>query len=115
MFNDVADKVFIDQAFSLLAGIHQTLFTDPVDPAGDPGGFLIDIIQRFIRVDVPPAAGISQMGLDVLFCLRTVQVGRTQLISILCRTAAYRCIRSLSHSSICPTRTSAIGLMEPKR
>src|SRR5699024_6462962 len=33
--------------------------------------------------------------------------GRTQLISILCRTAAYRCIRSLSHSSVCPTRTSA--------
>ena len=25
MFNDVADKVFIDQAFSLLAGIHQAL------------------------------------------------------------------------------------------
>ena len=31
MFNDIADKVFIDQAFPLLAGIHQALFTDPVD------------------------------------------------------------------------------------
>ena len=38
MLNNVVDKVFIDQAFSLLAGIHQALFTDPVDPAGDPSG-----------------------------------------------------------------------------
>ena len=76
MLNDVVDKVFIDQAFPLLAGIHQALFTDPVDPAWNPGGFLIDIIQRFIREDVLPAAGISQMGLDIPFCLRTVQVGK---------------------------------------
>ncbi len=76
MFNDVADKVFIDQAFSLLAGIHQALFTDPVDPAGDPGRLLIDIIQRFVCEDVLPAAGISQMGLDVPLCLRTIQVGK---------------------------------------
>ena len=76
MFNDVADKVFIDQAFSLLAGIHQALFTDPVDPAWDPGGLLIDIIQRFVCEDVLPAAGISQMGLDVPFGFRTVQMGK---------------------------------------
>ena len=43
MFNDIADKVFIDQAFPLLAGIHQALFTDLVDLAWDPGGLLIDI------------------------------------------------------------------------
>ena len=76
MFNDVADKVFIDQAFSLLAGIHQALFTDPVDPAWDPGGLLIDIIQRFVCEDVLPAAGISQMGLDVPFGFGTVQMGK---------------------------------------
>ena len=29
MFNDVADKVFIDQAFSLLAGIHQEIYKTP--------------------------------------------------------------------------------------
>ena len=76
MLNNVVDKVFIDQAFSLLAGIHQALFTDPVDPAWNPGGFLIDIIQRFIREDVLPAAGISQMGLDVPFGFGTVQMGK---------------------------------------
>lgn len=39
MFNDIADEVFIDQAFPLLAGIHQDFFTDPVDPdAGIPVG-----------------------------------------------------------------------------
>ena len=74
MFNDVADKVFIDQAFSLLAGIHQALFTDPIDPARDSSGLLVDIIQCFIREDVLPAAGISQMGLDVPLCFGTVQV-----------------------------------------
>ena len=76
MFNDIADKVFIDQAFPLLAGIHQALFTDPVDPAWDPGGLLIDIIQRFVCEDVLPAAGISQMGLDVPFGFGTVQMGK---------------------------------------
>ena len=76
MFNDIADKVFIDQAFPLLAGIHQAFFTDPVDPAWDPSGLLIDIIQCFIREDVLPAAGISQMGLDVSFGLGTVQMGK---------------------------------------
>src|SRR5699024_4868100 len=76
MFNDVADKVLIDQAFPLLAGIHQALFTDSVDPAWDPGGLLIDIIQCFIREDVLPTAGISQMGLDVPFGFGTVQVGK---------------------------------------
>ena len=76
MFNDIEDKVFIDQAFSLLAGIHQALFTDPVDPAWDPGGFLIDIIQRFVCEDVLPAAGISQMGLDVPLGFGTVQMGK---------------------------------------
>lgn len=45
MFNDIADKVHIDQAFPQLAGIHQALFADPVDPVRDPGGFLIDIID----------------------------------------------------------------------
>ena len=76
MFNDVADKVLIDQTFSLLTGIHQALFTDPVDPAWNPSGLLIDIIQCFIREDVLPAAGISQMGLNVPLCLRSVQVGK---------------------------------------
>ena len=76
MLNNVVDKVFIDQAFSLLAGIHQALFTDPVDPAGDPSGLLIDIIQCFVREDVLPAAGISQMGLDVPFGFGTVQMGK---------------------------------------
>ena len=76
MFNDVADKVFIDQAFPLLAGIHQALFTDPVDSTRNPCGLLIDIIQRFIREDVLPAAGISQMGLDVPFGFGTVQMGK---------------------------------------
>ena len=76
MFNDIADEVFIDQAFPLLAGIHQALFTDPVDPAWDPGGLLIDIIQCFICEDVLSAAGISQMGLDVPFGFRTVQMGK---------------------------------------
>ena len=76
MFNDVVDKVFIDQAFPLLAGIHQAFFADPVDPAWDPGGLLIDIIQRFVCEDVLPAAGISQMGLDVPFGFRTVQMGK---------------------------------------
>ena len=66
MFNDIADKVFIDQAFPLLAGIHQAFFTDPVDPAWDPSGLLIDIIQCFIREDVLSAAGISQMGKDTV-------------------------------------------------
>ena len=76
MFNDIAHEMFIDQAFSLLAGIHQALFTDPVDPAWDPGGLLIDIIQRFVCEDVLPAAGISQMGLDVPFGFSTVQMGK---------------------------------------
>ena len=76
MFNDIADEVFIDQAFSLLAGIHQALFTDPVDPARDPRGLLIDIVQGFLREDVLPAAGISQMGLDVPFSFGTVQMGK---------------------------------------
>ncbi len=76
MFNDVADKVFIDKALPLLAGIHQALFTDPVDPARDSCGLLIDIIQGFLRKDVLPAAGISQMGLDVSFGFRTVQMGK---------------------------------------
>ena len=76
MFNNVADKVFINQTFSLLAGIHQALFTDPVDPARDPRGLLIDIVQGFLREDVLPAAGISQMGLDVPFSFGTVQMGK---------------------------------------
>ena len=76
MFNDIADEVFIDQAFSLLAGIHQALFTDPVDPALDSCGLLIDIIQGFLRKDVLPAAGISQMGLDVPLGFSTVQMGK---------------------------------------
>ena len=60
MFNDVADKVFIDQAFSLLAGIHQALFTDPVDPVqtatfcGQQGR-----ISRTVRAILNGQPGIS--------------------------------------------------------
>ena len=55
MFDDVADEVFVNQALFLLAGIHQALFTDPVNPAWDSGGFLINIIQCFICEDILPA------------------------------------------------------------
>ena len=61
MINDITHKVFVDQTFSLLAGIHQTLFTDTVDPPRDPGGFFIDIVQCPVCKNVLSSSGIGQM------------------------------------------------------
>lgn len=61
MFNDIEDKVFIDQAFSLLAGIHQALFADAVDTPRDPGRFFIDIVQCSVCEYILPSPGIGQM------------------------------------------------------
>lgn len=75
MFDDAADEIFVNQALSLLAGTHQDLFTDPVDPTWDSGGFLMNIIQRFICKDILPAADIIQMRPDIPPCFRATQVG----------------------------------------
>ena len=61
MFNDITHQMFIDQAFSLLAGIHQALFADAVDPPRDLGGFFIDIVQCPVCEDILPSPGIDQM------------------------------------------------------
>ena len=74
MLGDILHDMFIDQAFPLLAGIHQTLFTEPVDPARDPGGFLEDIINGAVGEDILPPSGICQMCVNVFSRFRTIQV-----------------------------------------
>ena len=61
MLNNVVDQMFIDQAFSLLAGIHQALFADAVDAPRYPGRFFIDIVQCPVCEDILPSPGIDQM------------------------------------------------------
>ena len=61
MFNDITHQMFIDQVFSLLAGIHQALFADAVDTPRDPGRFFIDIVQCPVCEDILPSPGIDQM------------------------------------------------------
>ena len=51
--------MFIDQAFSLLADIHQALFADAVDTPRDPGRFFIDIVQCPVCKDILPSPGIG--------------------------------------------------------
>ena len=53
--------MFIDQAFSLLAGIHQALFADAVDTPRDPGRLFIDIVQCPVCKDILPSPGIGQV------------------------------------------------------
>ena len=74
MLYDKTYHTVIDQMPSLLECIHQTFFTDPVDPAGDPRGFLIDLLQRLIREDLLLPACIRQMGQNVPVAFRTVQM-----------------------------------------
>ena len=62
MVNNVTHKMFIDQPFSLLTGIHQAFFADAVDPPRDPGGFFVDIVQCPVREDILSSSGIGQMG-----------------------------------------------------
>ena len=52
VFNDITHQMFIDQAFSLLAGIHQALFADAVDTPRYPGRFFIDIVQCPVCEDI---------------------------------------------------------------
>ena len=62
MFNDITHQMFIDQAFSLLAGIHQALFADAVDTPRYPGRFFIDIVQCPVCEDILSSSSIGQMG-----------------------------------------------------
>ena len=49
MLHDKSDGVFINEPFSLLAGVHQALFADAVNHPGNSGGSLLDHIHRNIR------------------------------------------------------------------
>ena len=66
--------MFVREALALLAGIHQTAVTDAVDASGNPGGFLIDLINGFIGKDFCSASGIIQMGTDIQLSFCPVKV-----------------------------------------
>ncbi len=61
MLDNVLYQVLIDQALALLAAIHQALLTDPVNPAGDTGGLLINAVYSPVGEDLLPSPGIGQV------------------------------------------------------
>ena len=75
MFYYIVYQMLIDQPLVLLACVHKAFFTDPVDAARYPRRFLIDIIHGLVCEYLLLSSCISQMGKDMLFRLRPVQVG----------------------------------------
>lgn len=74
VLDDIMHQMLIDQTLILLACIHKAFFTDPVDTARDSCRFFIDIIHGFIGEYLLFPSGISQMGNDISFRFRPVQV-----------------------------------------
>ena len=67
VLHNKGDSMFINEPFSLLAGVHQALLTDPVNYPGNPEGSLPDHIHRNVREQVctdgsMPAAEVIQTG-----------------------------------------------------
>jgi len=52
MIDHKTNHMIINQMFILLKSIHETFFTDPVDPSRYSDGFLINIIQSSIGKNV---------------------------------------------------------------
>ena len=74
VLDDIMHQMLIDQTLILLACIHKAFFTDPVDAARNPCGFFINIIYGFIGEYLLFPSGVSQMGNDISFRFRSVQV-----------------------------------------
>ena len=74
MFHYKLYLMLIREAFPLLAGVHQASVTDAVDPPRDSRRFPVYLIHCLVCKDILPASRVLQMGLDIAFRLRAVQM-----------------------------------------
>jgi len=65
VLHDKGDSVLINEPFSLLAGAHQALLTEPVNHPGNVRGSLLDHVHRNVREKIFPAAGVAEMGPNI--------------------------------------------------
>jgi hypothetical protein len=65
VLDDIANGMIINELLTLLTGVHQRLFTNPVNNPHGSGGTAINLIDRLIGKKFVIATGVGKVTQDI--------------------------------------------------